>query len=99
MITRDEIKVVHKVAEKAGWKDYNISRESGRKYDLKIHGEGTTCSFSAWLPLVAIRELTLWTSPEVASLTDHPTMCEEGDWSGVRDSEPENIWQIGRAHV
>ena len=95
MLNRNEIKIIQKVAEAAKWDDYRVDRRSDKEYDLHIEGKyvGGTL-FSAWLPLVAIRELTMWTSPQIAQFTNYSAMCEEGDWSGVRDSEPENIWVI-----
>lgn len=81
-------------------------RNSDREYDLKIEGvysEKSTymagISYSAWLPLLAIRELTDWTSKNIASHTDYPDMCEQGDWSGMRDSSKEAIWTIFEKYV
>jgi hypothetical protein len=61
--------------------------------------EGDTVKFSAWLPLMAIRELTNWCSREIAEMTDYPEMAYEGDWSGVRDTDRETIMEIFKAHV
>jgi len=99
MLNQNEIKFIYKIAEALKWEDYKVSRRSEKEYDLSIEGRSNHAylggvNFSAWLPLLAIRELTLWTSPQIASLTNYPSMCEEGDWSGMRDSDPENIWEI-----
>lgn len=100
MTTNEEILVTRLVTH-ARLADIKISRRSDREYDLTLEGKyapdapylaGT--AFSAWLPLLAIRELTAWTSESIASLTDYPDMVMEGDWSGVRDSSTETIWFI-----
>lgn len=99
-MTPNEKKIIALLAEKH-IDAKTIERNSDREYDLSLKGNYSDkapymagCAFSAWLPLLAIRELVLWTSSEVASLTDYPDMCEQGDWSGVRDTEKENIWLI-----
>ena len=73
-------------------------RRSDRLYDINFVGrrivEEQSYSFSGWLPLAFVRECVLWTSKEVARMTDYPTMAMEGDWSGVRDSRREVIWEI-----
>lgn len=99
-MTKNETQLIAKLAKKEDWQDYEVTRRSEREYDLSIEGKYgknnkyLSGTFSAWLVLAAIRELTLWTSPEIASMTDHPDMCEEGDWSGMRDSNPEALWAI-----
>lgn len=84
----------------------NVERNSNREYDLKIEGvysEKATymagISYSAWLPLLAIRELTNWTSNAIASRTDYPYMCEQGDWSGMRDTNKDTLWLIFENYV
>lgn len=100
-MTKNEKKIVERLVKKCYLEDIKVSRRSDREYDLSVEGKyGSAypylagCAFSAWLPLMAIRELTHWPSREIASCTNHPDMVMEGDWSGVRDSEEENIWGI-----
>lgn len=100
MNTNEEILVARLVTH-ARLADIKISRRSDREYDLTLEGKYAPdapymagVAFSAWLPLMAIRELTQWPSESIASLTDYPEMVMEGDWSGVRDSSPETIWFI-----
>lgn len=94
-MTKNEIDLLTKLANKEGWEDYTVSRKSEREYDLHIEGKSKKgYSFSAWLVLAAIRELTMWTSPAVAEMTDYPNMAFEGDWSGVRDTNEESLWAI-----
>jgi hypothetical protein len=95
-MTKNEIDLVTKLANREGWADYTVSRKSDREYDLHIEGSSQKmgCTFSAWLVLAAIRSLTLWTSWKVAEMTDYPEMAMEGDWSGVRDSNEESLWAI-----
>jgi len=73
----------------------DISLEGIQTYGNK----GDTVRFSAWLPLLAIRELTNWCSWEIAEMTDYPDMAHDGDWSGVRDTDRESILAIFNAHV
>ena len=97
----NEKKIVERLVAKCHIEDLKVTRRSDRECDLTLEGRygkdypylGGT-AFSAWLPLLAIRELTPWTSEAVASLTNYPNMASEGDWSGVRDSDPEAIWFI-----
>lgn len=76
----------------------HVERRSRRIFDLTIKGteliDRRPYQFSAWAPLKAIAELTRWTSPEIARMTDYPEMVREGDWSGIRDSSNEKIWAI-----
>lgn len=100
MLNHNEIKVINKVAQAAKWAEFKVTRRSDRQYDLEVMGVYASDShmpnvaFSAWLPLVAIRELTEWTRDPVAGYTNYPDMCRSGDWSGLRDSDPERIWEI-----
>lgn len=78
----------------------------GDPHDVVVDGtykpeghKGEGYRFSAWLPLLAIRERINWCAPEVARMTDHPEMTQAGDWSGVRDTDRERILEIFEAHV
>lgn len=83
--------------------DCTVTRRSDRTFDLDVNGHTDKypsvpgLAFSAWLPLACINDLTSWASPKVYDMCDHPYM--EGDWSGIRDSEPETIWAIFERHV
>jgi hypothetical protein len=100
-MNQKEINLVNRLAIKCGIEDLKVTRRSDREYDLSLEGRFGKdypymggVAFSAWLPLLAIRELTMWTEESIASLTDYPDMTAEGDWSGMRDSEPDTIWFI-----
>lgn len=100
-MTANENEIVARLVKHCGIEGLKVERRSDREYDLSIEGRFGKdypymggVAFSAWLPLLAIRELTNWPSTEIASCTNYPDMVMEGDWSGVRDSEPENIWFI-----
>lgn len=100
-MTKAEIELVNRLVTKDGWEVSNIERRSDREFDLKVEGKyGSNhpympgVSFSAWVVLAAIRELTNWTSREVAQYTKYPDMALEGDWSGVRDSDTDQLWNI-----
>jgi len=93
-----EKKIVDRLVGICHIEDLKVSRRSDREFDLSLEGRFADIlggvAFSAWLPLFAIRELTQWAGYEIASCTDYPDMVAEGDWSGVRDSDPETIWAI-----
>jgi len=100
-MNQNEKNIVERLVAKCQIEGLKVERRSDREYDLSIEGRFGKdypymggVAFSAWLPLFAIRELTPWTSEAVASLTDYPDMVMEGDWSGVRDSDPDAIWFI-----
>ena len=80
--------------------DHKYDIEGTKEWDSTISpGEKSSCRFEAWLPLIAIRELTNWCSWEIAEMTDYPEMAHSGDWSGVRDTDRESILEIFNAHV
>ena len=100
-MTLNEQKMVARLTSKCLLEEVKVSRRSDREYDLSLEGRyGEDApymggvAFSAWLPLMAIRELTNWASMEIASVTNYPDMAIEGDWSGVRDSDEDTIWFI-----
>lgn len=100
-MTQNEQNLIKRLAVKCHLQDIRASRRSDREYDLSVEGKYRKdapymagVAFSAWLPLLAIKELTEWPSESIASLTDYPDMVMEGDWSGVRDSDPDTIWFI-----
>lgn len=100
-MTPNEKKMIARLQAACPMDDLKVERRSDREYDLTLKGKYAVshkympgCSFSAWLPLAAINDLTLWPSQEIAECTDYPYMVMEGDWSGVRDSDPETIWAI-----
>lgn len=93
----DLIKQIISVKEKSWDSSYSIERierNSDRWGDLDISGKSGSIRFEAWLPLSAISELTDWTSPKIANKTDYPGMARSGDWSGVRDTNRETIFDI-----
>lgn len=79
--------------------DLKVERRSEREYDLGISGTMEGRMFSAWLPLLGIKEMTCWPSEEIAGMTDYPSMTSEGDWSGVRDTDPEKVMRIFKKFV
>lgn len=87
-----------------------VERKSPQEFDVRFaatvdapspsrKGERMQFNMGGWLPLAFIRECTIWTSAEVASMTDYPEMAMEGDWSGVRDTEASKIWAIFQKEV
>lgn len=82
-----------------------IRRHGPDAFDLTIEGTREPFpdlgprQFKAWLPLACIADMTDWTAPELARMTDHPTMAMSGDWSAVRDSRDAPKWAIFRHFV
>lgn len=103
----DELKAANKLVEKViertqGYSVASVERgETSHPADINVtgHNGALGCMFDAWLPLLAIRELTNWCSPDIADMTDYPCMAAEGDWSGVRDTDRTRILEIFDAHV
>lgn len=100
-MTTNEQKLLDRLTRRCFLEELKVERRSDREYDLHMEGRFGKdypymggVLFSAWLPLMAIRELTEWTSHRIASCTDYPDMVVDGDWSGVRDSDPETIWSV-----
>ena len=105
-LTAEEVALVERwiiAARKHGYvkRIVSVKRGSFKAYDVHIHGEqswkhdGTPLhAFSAWLPLAAINDMINWTHPNVAKETNYEQMALEGDWSAVRDSDPDRIWRI-----
>jgi hypothetical protein len=79
-----------------------IDRKSDREFDLVLNGvylleadPTRRLDFADYpLLLIAIEVLLDWTKSKVANMTDYPDMAKEGDWSGVRDTDINNLWLI-----
>ena len=67
------------------------------EFVLHYTGKVKGMNFSATLLLACIRELTPW--PQLGWMTDYPQMVEQGDWSGVRDSDENRLWEIFQQYV
>jgi hypothetical protein len=74
--------------------DVVVTRRSDRLFDLSVEGKIGDMGFSAWLVLGCIATRLNWCLPEVANMTDYPTMTMGGDWSGVRDTDDSKLWTI-----
>ena len=77
----------------------SVRARSEREFDVEFTGterqsfyDGESVNFSAWFPLAVIREMSNWT--ELSEMSDHPDMVAAGDWSGIRDSSNESIWNM-----
>ena len=68
--------------------------DSGEEFDIHFTGVSrlgsTTCNASADMKLALIHE-SIWCAPSIAILSSYPQMASSGDWSGIRDSDPEAI--------
>jgi len=100
-LTDAEKSMVESLWPKVDW-EITVWRASQREFDLKIGGKcrvpdaGLDHAFGAWLPLMAISQLN-W--PKFADESDYPNMVENGDWSGIRDSDTTKIWAMFHKHV
>ena len=98
-IKQAELDLIHKVtrAGESGTVEVTaIRRRSDRPFDVEFEGSYVAgflkgCGLQAWLPLAVIRDSN-W--PRLAAMSDYPQMVRAGDWSGIRDSEPEAIWAM-----
>lgn len=73
--------------------DAKPSAEPLKETKMEVGGgtEPTIAKMSAWLPLALIRASN-W--PKFSGLSDYPDMVAAGDWSGIRDSSKETIFEI-----
>lgn len=76
-----------------------VTRRSDRLYDIIVsgtydYGGPSPNSFTGWLPLMFIQSCTDWTDPYIADRCMYPEMAYEGDWSAIRDTPREIIWEI-----
>lgn len=70
----------------------NIERRSDDEFDFGFsYVSPDGWNTSAWLPLAVIRSSD-WIF--LASFSDYPEMVLHGDWSGIRDSSKESIWEM-----
>lgn len=65
----------------------SIKRRSPREFDVEYSGPG----YASWLPLAAICAVN-WI--KFAEMSSYPEMVREGDWSGIRDSTRDEIWEM-----
>lgn len=98
-LTKWEIETLGILCRKNRWNYINIDKKSDREFDINISGE----RFSAWVPLSVISN-TNWTDNNIWSLTDaygkKGFMPGQGyDWSGIRDSSVEQIWEMFRIAI
>lgn len=101
-LSETEKEVLEILKEKERWIDITIKRNSDKEFDIIIEGQEDRgehkFDFSAWMPLSIIRHVD-WTSNKIWKLSDGyghkgyiPT--QGYDWSGIRDSGNEAIWQM-----
>lgn len=96
-MTEKESRLVALLSKKKGWSEVKTARRSDREFDLDLSGWSTDmdCSFSAWLPLASVGNLSQWRSEEVA---DHAKTAK-GDWTSLSESGDETIWSVFRTFV
>ena len=92
--------VAHGIRKNSGFALTEVSRKSDREFDISYNAySGENYTISAWLPLASIHAFVTWPSKQVAKLSDYPDMVMAGDWSGIRDSSEDKIWNIFNLYV
>jgi len=92
--------VAHGIKKNSGFELTEVSRLSDKEFDINYNAySGENYTISAWLPLASIHAFVTWPSRHVAILSDYPKMAMEGDWSGIRDSSRDKIWNIFDLYV
>jgi hypothetical protein len=92
-LTRREREGLAWLAERGNWTEVSVMRKSPREFDLRIEGYMTnqfdkkpiaeqSYRFAAWFVMAAVAEF--WGMGKI----ENPT----GDWSFLRDREPEVQW-------
>lgn len=96
----EELDLLFKVAARQRETIQTVKRQSRRLFDLTYAGEKMyglkpkdVCNFSAWLPLSAVSACD-WSTDTYADLSDYPGLVITGDWSGIRDTCKEGIWEM-----
>lgn len=73
-----------------------VRRRSWLPFDIEWEGYSDDTKCTIWMPLGMIRDAD-WTSARFAELTHaYGGMVLNGDWRGIRDSEPAEIWEMFR---
>ena len=101
MTGREKVMVAELEGGSDGYIQCTVTRQSNREFDLNLEGtKRSGMGFGAWLPLAIISK-SEW--PMLARYSDYPDMVagtwsEEAspDWSGIRDSSEEAIWDMFR---
>lgn len=101
-LTTTENRVLDMLRDMEKWGDVTIERKSDKEFDIHIKGEKGTgdfkCEFSAWMPLSIIYNAN-WADKRIWKLSDgygskgHIPL-QGHDWSGIRDSSNEAIWDM-----
>jgi hypothetical protein len=98
-LTKLEIETLGILCRRNRWNYVNIEKKNDREFDIHISGE----SFSARMPLSVISN-TNWADDSIWDLTDaygkKGLVPPQGhDWSGIRDSSEEQIWEMFRVAI
>lgn len=92
-----ERKLLLAVAQRSGWILFKIEKRSFKMFDIHVQGKVKDGKdFFDWLPLSAIR-LVNWR--QYADLSDYPMLVMRGDFTGIRDSEEERVWEMTASAV
>ena len=84
------------------WTKYAVERKSDKEFDIIINGEQgvgeNKWPFSAWMPLSIISGVN-WADNKIWKLSDGYgnkgyIPVQGHDWSGIRDSSNEAIWDM-----
>lgn len=101
-LSERENRVLDILRRKECWTKYTAERRSDKEFDIKIKGEQgigeNKWPFSAWMPLSIISGVN-WADNKIWKLSDgygkKGYIPVQGyDWSGIRDSSNEAIWEM-----
>jgi hypothetical protein len=96
-----EIEILGILCHKAQWKNVLTERRGDKEFDIDIfveNGIDSMKKISSYMPLAIIWNVN-WEDKRIWGLTDaygdKGCIPSQGyDWSGVRDSSPESIWEM-----
>ncbi len=101
-LSEREKRVLDILRRKECWTKYSVERRSGEEFDINIEGEQgigeNKWLFSAWMPLSIISGVN-WADNKIWKLSDGYgkkgyVPIQGHDWSGIRDSSSEAIWDM-----
>lgn len=109
-LTNTERRILDILKEKEIWTEWEVKRNSEREFDIHIDGKRNIgkvgeCSygFSSWMPLAIIYNIN-WADSKIWKLSNGYgekgyIPCQGYDWSGIRDSSEDAIWQMTKVAI
>lgn len=101
-LSEREKRVLEILRKSEYWTKYTVERKSDKEFDINIEGEQgvgeNKWPFSAWMPLSIISGVN-WADNKIWKLSDGYgnkgyIPIQGHDWSGIRDSSNDAIWEM-----